>query len=66
MISTKNIDRTFHHLDLKDKNLVLNHEGSFGTIPDLILEKILALAGLEIKQPDWLMLVIGPRTTIVV
>ena len=39
VISTKNIVRTFRHLDLKDKNLALNHAGSFGTIPGPMLGK---------------------------
>ena len=39
MISTENIIRTFRHLDLKDKNLALNHVGSFGTILGPILGK---------------------------
>ena len=67
MISAKNIVRTFCHLDLKDKNLALNHAGSFGTIPGpKNIGKISALAGPEIKQSDWLMSVIGPRTALVV
>ena len=67
MISTKNIVRAFRHLDLKDKNLALNHAGSFVTIPDpKISGKISALAGPEIKQSDWLMFVIGPGTALLV
>ena len=40
MISTKNIVRTFRHLDLKDTNLALNHTGSFRTITGPILGNI--------------------------
>ena len=69
MISTKNIVCTFRHLDLKDKNLALNHVGSFGTIPGPILVKYrqnkITNTG-KIKQSDWLILVIGPRTALVV
>ena len=39
VISTKNVVRTFRHLDLKDKNLALNYAGLFGTIPGPILGK---------------------------
>ena len=60
MISTKNIVRTFRHLDLKDKNFALNHAGSFGTIPGPILGKYRPLWDRKKKQSDWLMLVIGP------
>ena len=60
VISTKNIVRTFRHLDLKDK-----HRDHSGEYPVRYWENI-GTAGPEIKQSDWLMLVIGPRTVLVV